>query len=403
MAPRSRDRWQRDWYQIDVDTVRGALILVAIVVGLFLTWKGWDEIESRYQRGKYQRVLHEARGLLASVREHRALAEYGDEYTRARSSLRAAEEFAGEARWEPALQSAERSRSILGAVMRGIERAESSGQAQFIAVEGGVDFRRGERGEWQRAFSRGVLYAGDYVKTASSGTAEIMGIDGTVYTVREDTVILIGRTTGLGGTRTQRSISIDYGWVNLSTAKAASTIATPAAKAEVNEDSSALVAYDGTRRVGRFATYSGTMDIASNGGQRRNLRHMEQVVQTGDALSAKRRLPAAPLPVDPGDNLEVELTDEAQVVLSWQPVPGAERYALQVARNRLFARNIIDVDDRSTTRATLGLGGDGTFVWRVAAIGSEGVLGPWSTPRRFQVVAPAPPEPADEESTAEAL
>ncbi len=392
MARRARQRWQRDWYQIDVDTIRGTLILVSVVVGVFAVWKGWDEIEERYQRGKYRRVLHEAHALQRSVRDHQTLteyADYADEVASARASLQTAEEYAVDSRWEPALRSAERGRLLLATVLRGLERAETNGQAQFISVTNGVEFRRGERGEWQRAFSRGVLYAGDYVKTTDGASAEIMGVDGTVYTVREDTVILVGRSTGLAGGKPQRSIALNHGWVNLSTAKAASTVTTPDAEAEVDEDSSALVAYDGSRRVGRFAAYSGSMQVASSGGQRRSLRKLEQVVQTGTALSEKRSLPAAPLQLDPNDNLELRLGVDEELMLSWQPVPGARRYALQVARNRLFARNIIDIDDRETTWARLGLLGDGTFVWRVAAIGREGVIGPWSTPRRFKV-RPAP-------------
>ncbi|MDH3403038.1 MAG: fibronectin type III domain-containing protein [Acidobacteriota bacterium] len=389
MSRRSRERWQRDWYKIDVDAVRGVfLVLLMLAVG-YLAYVSWGKVEERYARGKYQRVMLEARSLQRSLRGTQGLSDFADEYNTARESLQTAEGFGAEGRWEPALRSAERGRSLLASVLAHLQRAETSGQAQFISVSSGVEFRRGERGDWQRAFSRGVLYAGDYVKTESGGSAEIMGIDGTVYTVRSETVILIGRTTGLEGKSTQRSISLTHGWVSLSTARTTSTVATPEAKAEVNEGSSALVAYDGTRRVGRFATYSGTMDVASSTGQRRNLRQLEQVVQTGRALSEKRRLPAAPLPVDPGENLELSMDDHDRVVLSWQPVPGAKRYALQVGRNRLFVRNIIDVEDRSSTRATLGLRGDGLFLWRVAAISDGGVMGPWSTARRFRVTRPA--------------
>lgn len=390
MTPRSPQHRHRDWYKIDVDTVRGVFLSVCALGLVYVVYLGWDKIEARYQRAKYRHVLAEARSLQSSVRSNQGLTSFADEYDTARASVRSAEAFGAEERWEPALRSAERGRSLLASVLAHLQRVETNGQAQFISVSSDVEFRRGERGDWQSAFSRGVLYAGDYVKTSSGGSAEIMGIDGTVYTVRSDTVIVIGRTTGLEGKSTQRSISLNHGWVNLSTASAASTVTTPEAKAEVNQGSSALVAYDGTRRVGRFATYSGTMDVASSAGQRRNLQQLEQVVQTGRALSEKRRLPAAPLPVDPGDNREISLDDRDQVVLSWQPVPGARRYALQVGRNRLFVRNIIDVDDRSTTRATLGLRGDGMFMWRVAAIGEGGVMGPWSTARRFRVSPPAP-------------
>ena len=70
-------------------------------------------------------------------------------------------------------------------------------------------------------------------------------------------------------------------------------------------------------------------------------------------------------------------------------MPGAGRYALQVSRNRLFVDNIIDVEDRTTTSAKLGLRGEGHFLWRVAAIDSSGEQGPWSPPRKFRVVPTA--------------
>ena len=50
------------------------------------------------------------------------------------------------------------------------------------------------------------------------------------------------------------------------------------------------------------------------------------------------------------------------LVLSWNPVETASRYALQVSRNRLFVDNLIDVGERTKARATLGLKGEGTMV-----------------------------------------
>ena len=51
------------------------------------------------------------------------------------------------------------------------------------------------------------------------------------------------------------------------------------------------------------------------------------------------------------------------------------------------ANNIIDVEDRDTLKATVGLRGEGSFMWRVAAFGSEGIMGPWSAPRGFRVAS----------------
>ena len=112
------------------------------------------------------------------------------------------------------------------------------------------------------------------------------------------------------------------------------------------------------------------------------------MTQTGDLLSEARPLPPAPSLSAPADQAEFALGSERTVTLAWQEVAGASRYALQVARNRLFVDNLIDVEGRTKRSATLGLRGAGSFVWRVAAISPHGLQGPWSPPLSFRVAAP---------------
>jgi hypothetical protein len=114
---------------------------------------------------------------------------------------------------------------------------------------------------------------------------------------------------------------------------------------------------------------------------------MQQVVQTGDLLSEPSPLPEKPELAEPADNLDVDLERADRLVLAWEPVPNAARYALQVSRNHLFVDNVIDVANRTKTRATLGLRGEGTFQWRVAAYGKDGIQGPWSKPWKFRVAS----------------
>ena len=76
---------------------------------------------------------------------------------------------------------------------------------------------------------------------------------------------------------------------------------------------------------------------------------MQQVIQTGTQLSRSTPLPKPPIPVLPEDNYEAFLSSETEIVLEWQEVPGAEHYALQVARNRFFVQNVINVNDRKET------------------------------------------------------
>ena len=67
----------------------------------------------------------------------------------------------------------------------------SVGQAQFISIQGEVEFRRGDSGEWEEGRSRVALHPGDYVRTAEKGSAEIMFRDGTLYTVRPNTLFMV--------------------------------------------------------------------------------------------------------------------------------------------------------------------------------------------------------------------
>lgn len=397
-----RSRGFRGWYKISVDTLRGWFLL-AVIGGL--AWGGYRAyglVEERYLEGRVSQTLREARGLDQAVRAEGGDETYRREYETATSHLGEARRHLDAERLQPALRSAESGRIILASILRQLHRLESSGEAHFISVQGRVEYRRGERGEWREARPRDVLYAGDYVKTGSGTSAEVMAIDGTVYTVRADTVILVGRSSLFGdeGT-TERSITLDHGWVDLSTSLARSTVTTPGAQARIEPESTAVVAWDERRRVGQFAAYRGKMNVDSDSGQSRQVDRLEHVVQRGQSLSEPSRLPSAPLPIDPADDLEIPLGSADRLVLTWQPVAGAERYALQVARNRLFVHKIIDVDDRSTTQATLGLRGDGTFVWRVAAFTADGVQGPWSAPRRFRVVDTAPATVAETPATSE--
>ncbi|MEE8138232.1 MAG: FecR domain-containing protein [Thermoanaerobaculia bacterium] len=385
-TPKKQRRIQ--WYTLSFETLRGWAV-VLIVTGLGVGgYFGFRFLERQYLEREVARVIAEAEEMLTTLRGEPGVAAYRGEYETARQKLNEAEEQADRGELDEALKSAERSRTLLASILGALRHSGVAGEARLIAVRGGVEYRRGERGKWQPARSRIVLNAGDYVKTSGKGSAEIMTVDGTIYTVRSDTVVVVGETRSIGGAARERSINLEFGWVDLSTSRSASRVTTPGAEARVREDSSALVTYDEQQQVSRFAAYSGEIEVTSKGGETRQVKALQQVVQRGQTLTRPKPLPSVPVLLSPSDNLEASTGADARLVLSWQPVKGARRYALQVARNRFFVDSIIDVEDRTKTKATLGLQGEGSFVWRVAAFGDEGVKGPWSDQRRFRVTAP---------------
>ena len=386
MSPSARADEKQHWYKISVDAVRGAsvfLLLLLMAVGGFF---GYRVLQSQFLEREVEIVIAEAHDLVKSLRGEEGIDAYGKEFETAQVSLEQARSNAAAGDLGGALRDAEHSRSLLTSILNALRHRGPAGEAQFIAVQGEVEYRRGESGEWQPARSRVTLYAGDYVKTAKSASSEVMFQDGTVVTVRPDTVILVDRSRSLLGFGGERSVALEYGWVNLSTAAGASKVRTPSASALVREESQALVAYDEEAKVGRFATYQGNMEVSTDAGRTEQVAELQQVIQSGQVLSKPRPLPAVPALAEPADG-EVFGLEAQEAVLTWQPVPGAERYALQVSRSQHFVDNVIDVDDRDNLKATLGLRAEGSFMWRVAAFGSEGVMGPWSAPRGFRVAS----------------
>jgi len=127
--------------------------------------------------------------------------------------------------------------------------------------------------------------------------------------------------------------------------------------------------------------------VTSKGGVTRKIGPLEEIRQRGDLLTDPRALPPAPTVLEPAAHVEANLEPHRRLALAWQPVQNATRYALQVSRSRLFVDNLVDVDSRAKTEATLELRGEGSFQWRVAAISRDGLQGPWTEPRTIRVVA----------------
>lgn len=380
------DSKTRDWYSVSVDTLRAwglVLALAGVLAGAFFGYRYWEGYDLRRRASD---VIAESRALVGRIQGSDVLDDFRGEYQSAVEHLNEASEAFAREEFAGALELGRRSRTLLRSIVEatGGERG-SVGQAQFLSVQGRVDYRRGDGGSWQGARARVVLYTGDHVKTAANGSAEIMFRDGTLYTARPDTQLIISRSRATAGTPGEQAIRMDYGWVNLNTARRGGKVATPEAEARVAGDSEATVTYDAASKTGRFATFRGEMEVAATDGEERRVGALEQVVQRQGRLADSESLPDAPALLEPEDDREIPRERSRELVLSWGPVDGARGYALQVSRNQLFADNVIDVTGRQSTRATLGVRGEGSFVWRVAALGPAGAPGPWSRARSFRV------------------
>ena len=383
MSPAAKQR-HRDWYKVSVDTLRGwgmVGLVVVLGIGAWFGFRLWEQ--HAIQRGA-ARTIDQARVLFQRVRAEPSLAAFQTEYESAWDGIERARALYGEGRYAAALARATGSREMLLSLLDASRHGRGAGEAQFLAVQGGVEFRRSDRGAWEPARGRVMLKPGDYVKTGNNGSAEIMFADGTLYTVRPDTLFLVSaRSRGDDGAK---SVELQYGWINLNTAQSSSRVATPRAEAVVGQQSEAVVAYDEASGQGQFSAYRGEMRVAADGEERR-VGPLQTLTQSAGRLAEVQALPSAPARLAPADNADVDIDRERRLRIAWAEVTSGERYALQISRNRLFVDNVIDVSNRRKTEATLGVQGEGTFLWRVAAINAQNQRGPWSEPGRFRVAS----------------
>jgi hypothetical protein len=377
----------RGWYTVSVDTLRALSIVIVLGALATASWMVYGRWKTGQLEQEAAQLIQEVDALLERASDERPQGSFQNEHQEAAASRHAARRSYEDGDFAASVQHGRRARALLFAVLEVAGGRGVAGEAQFIAVQGGVEFRRGEQAEWELAHSRDVLHSGDWVKTAPNGSAEIVFLDGTLHTVRPNTLILVTRERTALRAGPEQAISMAYGWVDLNTAQRGGRVSTPSAQARVRRDSEAAVSVDPASETTRFTAFRGQMDVTSRAGVTKTVGPLEEIRQQGDLLADATALPEAPDLLEPAAHLEVTLAEGRQLRLSWGAVPNAELYALQVSRSRLFVDNLIDVDSRTTTAATLELRGEGNFRWRAAAVGRAGLQGPWSASRSFRVAA----------------
>lgn len=376
-------RAPREWYSVSAKTVRRTLIIIVafalpiVGVGFYKHWESltlareaWEAIEAGSRLSK--RVEEMDPG---------ARSEHGEAWEmldRARSLYEASS-------FGEAFSIAERSRAIFRSLLNLGDGQSESGAIRFLSVQGGVEYRRGERGAWKRARNQDTVDPGDWIKTTGDGTAELLFVNGDLFTIRPDTMIQVG---GRGeGQPEGRQTRVAFGVVGLDTGEASSEVTTPRSKARLSPETAAQIGFDRDRDEAQFVAYAGGMEVESANGQVRRVGALERVVQTGDLLQEPEKIPTAPRLSSPAPEAEIDFDREEEIRLDWADVEGTQRYALEISRSRLFATTVVATDSRRSSDARLGIRGEGSFYWRVAAIDDDGVRGAWSEVRTFRVAS----------------
>ena len=121
----------------------------------------------------------------------------------------------------------------------------SSQQAHITALDGTVRIKKASSNTWVKAEYSVPLEKGDVIQTGSEGMAKIVFNDGTNYTVKQDSLIVIEENSANDQQQTNVSVAVTTGTVDLTTATyvqgSKSQVIVAGAKASLAPDSPAMV------------------------------------------------------------------------------------------------------------------------------------------------------------------
>jgi hypothetical protein len=386
-----------DWYLVSIERLKqiGIVILVVLLGGG--AWWYYTN-QKRNPRSSAEAAIAEARQALNTLAASKDFQMHRTDFDRAQHKLDEAGSKLAAGNYPDAESAAVESQTFSRAALSGKGGADND--AQFLTVEGDVQFQKSSTSDWSPAEARTPLFNGDWVKTGRSASAELIFSNGSLYTIGPNALLEIYSQFNASTSRKNNSVQMQVGSVEVATTDDASSVRTPGSQVTIDSESTTQVGVDAQKTTAVLAEKGSASVAPTDGSAAVKLAVGDKITATPQgALSAVRKLPMPPALLTPSDNQVFLVTADSRVQFSWEAVPGAAGYLLQVSRSRLFTSLEIN-SARQKTTASAQVTAEGAFYWRVAATEAGGDIGPFSAFRRFRVNgaghegAPAPDAPA---------
>jgi len=265
-------------------------------------------------------------------------------------------------------------------------------QAHFTALDGTVRVKKGTGNSWVTAGYNIPLEKGDVVQTGSEGMAKVVFNDGTSYTVKQDSLIVIEENSANDQQQTNVAVAVSTGTVDLSTATysqgSKSQVIVAGATASLSPESSAQVHNDPTSEQHEILMKKGTGEVSRNG-ETVKLANWEKVTFQGQQSHLeKAKEIGPPTPIAPANMAPLFSAGEAtkDVEFSWTAMANAVGYRLRISRNPYFSSTLVDkkVNTAAVTVTSLG---EGAYYWMVQSYDSTGKESVESEKNRFTIIS----------------
>lgn len=371
-----------DWYLISIDRLKqiGLVVLLLLLAGAGYWF--WQKSKGN-PRSNAESAIADARQALNQLAASKDFNAHRTEFDRAQRKLEEANTLLAGTKYPEAQGAAVESQTISRAALSG--GTERENDAQFLTVEGEVKYQKGSAGDWKTADPRTPLFNGDWVKTGDRASAELIFANGSIYTVGSNALLEIFAAVNPATSRKTNAVKMQIGSVEVATTDDASTVRTPGTQVIVESESTTQVGVHQDKSTSVVAARGSASVSSSTGGEAIKLGSGDKINATpGGQLSSVKKLVMSPALLTPADNQVYQTTPDLRVVFTWDTQPNATGNVLQVSRSRLFSTLEIN-SRRQRNTASAQVTSQGSFYWRVASVGPDGEIGPFSSFRRFRV------------------
>jgi hypothetical protein len=264
--------------------------------------------------------------------------------------------------------------------------------AKFVNLDGKVQVKKVNSVQWVEADFRTLLDKGDLVQTGSDANARITFADGTIYTVKPDTLVTVEENNTENNKPTSVAVRINTGQVDLVTPNFSSpdskaAVSTEDANAQLRSNSRMAVKNDPDKKESEFVVSSGSAQVR-RGEDRIDLAPWEKVTIPNGGAIQKSTLLAPPDLVEPLNLAPIiaESPKTFPVHFEWKSVPNAIAYNLRISATAMFTKTVKEAKVGGTTADISGLD-PGEYFWNVTAIDTKKQTSEVSEIFKFTLVA----------------
>jgi hypothetical protein len=266
--------------------------------------------------------------------------------------------------------------------------------AKVAKFSGRVQIARHFDWKWVPVVPNMLVTEGDWIRTKSRSSVELLQDDGTVIKLRPNSkamISLAGSTKSARGEVRVTKVKLDSGSMLAKVNKLLQRdsrfeIETPTATSFVRGTEFRVKVED--QGSTRLEVLEGAVDFGSTEENISVAGSFGSLVESaGVTPNDPHALPLAPAELFSPEDREVLDGPIANYRFSWATVNGAARYHLEVASDTEFKQLVDETWVSGADAELMSLSIDslepGTYFWRVSAVDAEGYESPWSNDRYF--------------------